>query len=411
MPAETGQHDASPTRASGPARPGVVGGTSWRIGRVAGIEVAIDSSWILIFLLVTVSLGTRLRTTHEAWHWSSTWGVGVVTSLLFFASILLHELGHSLVAQRLGVRVRSITLFLFGGLASLESEPRRPGHEVLIAVAGPLVSASLGGAFLAAAAALGKAPGFGDVIRESLAWLGRINLVLAAFNVLPGFPLDGGRVLRGILWARTGSFERATAAAAASGSLVAYSLIGMGAFAVFFAGEMLGGLWLVFIGWFLLSAARATAGQVVLERILEGVRIGDLMVPVEETRVSRSATVEYLLSDAVLRRGLRTFYVVEGADQLCGLVTLRELSRVPAEERAQRRIEEIMVSLDRLAVIGPEENGWVALRRMAERNVNQLPITKEGHLLGALTRDRLLAVVQARLAVRQEASEPGGQEG
>jgi Zn-dependent protease/CBS domain-containing protein len=411
MPAEPAHDDVASSRSAPPspaasARPGILGGAAWRIGRLAGIDVAIDYTWVLIFLLVTVSLGTRLQLAHEEWHWSSTWGTGVVTSLLFFASIVLHELGHSLVAQRVGVRVRSITLFVFGGLAALESEPRRPRDEILIAVAGPLVSAALGIVFLAGAGALGDAPGFREVIREALAWLGRINLILAAFNVVPGFPLDGGRVLRGILWATTGSFERATAAAAASGSFFAYGLIAVGVLTMLFAGQLLGGLWLVFIGWFLLSAARATAGQVVLERILEGVRIGDVMVAVEEARVSRSETVEHLLAEAVLRRGLRTFYVVDGADELRGLVTLRELSQVPAEERAQRRIEEIMLDVGRLALLAPDENGWEALRRMAERSVNQLPVVKQGHLLGAVTRERLLGVVQARLVLAEERADP-----
>jgi len=406
MPPEPGHDDLTAARsAAAPpasARPGVFGGKAWRLGRVAGIEIAVDSTWLLIFMLVTVSVGTRLRVAHEEWHGVSTWGVGLVTSLLFFASIILHELGHSLVAQRAGVRVRSITLFVFGGLAALESEPKRPRDEVLIALAGPLVSAALGIAFLAAARALGDAPGFRELIGEALGWLGRINLILAAFNVVPGFPLDGGRVLRGILWATTGSFERATAVAAASGSLFAYSLIAVGALSAIFAGQILGGLWLVFIGWFLLSAARATVAQVVLERILESVRIGDVMVPVEAARAARSETVEHLLTEGVLRRGLRTFYVVDRASELQGLLTLHELSKVPANERAQRRVEEVMLGVDRLVLILPDENGWTALRRMAERNVNQLPVVEGGHLLGAVTRERLLAVVQTRLALADE---------
>jgi Zn-dependent protease len=389
----------APPRAAASAPSGVFGGKAWRLGRLAGIEVAVDYTWVLIFMLVTVSIGTQLRMAHPDWHAASTWSVGLVTSLLFFASILLHELGHSLVAQRVGVRVRSITLFVFGGLAALESEPRRPRDEILIAVAGPLVSVALGITFVAGARALGDAPDFGEVTREALQWLGRINLILAAFNVVPGFPLDGGRVLRGIVWARTGSFERATAVAAASGSAFAYSLIAVGALTAIFAGQLLGGLWLAFIGWFLLSAARATVGQLLLERILESVRALDVMVAVEEACVARSEMVAHLMTESVLKRGLRTFYVMDGANELRGLVTLRELSRVPADERDLRRVEEIMLDVDRLALLSPDDDGWTALRRMAERNVNQLPVVQRGRLLGAVTRERLLAVVQARLAL------------
>jgi Zn-dependent protease len=357
-------------------RPGVLGGAAWRVGRIAGIDVAIDHTWVLIFLLFTLSIGLRLRLEGPDWSPLATWSTAVATSLLFFASILLHELGHSLVAQRLGVGVRSITLFVFGGLAQLESEPRRPRDEVLIALAGPLVSATLGGIFTALAVGLHGGATPGEMAAEGFAWLGRINLTVAVFNVVPGFPLDGGRVLRGVLWARTGSFERATAAAAAAGSVFAYSLILLGVFAILFAGQLLGGLWLVFIGWFLLSAARASVGQVVLERILGRVRVADAM-------------------DC----GIRTLYVVDPEARLRGLVTLRELAQVGAAERPQRSIEEIMRPLASLETLAPDDSGWLALRRMMERNVNQLPVVEEGVLLGSITRERLLALVQAELAL------------
>jgi Zn-dependent protease len=380
-------------------RPGVLGGRAWRVGRIAGIDVAIDHTWVLIFLLFTLSIGLRLRLEGPDWNPLATWGTAVATSLLFFASILLHELGHSLVAQRLGVGVRSITLFVFGGLAQLESEPRRPRDEVLIALPGPLVSATLGGIFTAIAAGLRGGATPGEMAAEGFAWLGRINLTVAVFNLVPGFPLDGGRVLRGVLWARTGSFERATAAAAAAGSVFAYSLILLGVFAILFAGQLLGGLWLVFIGWFLLSAARASVGQVVLERILGRVRVADAMDSVQEATVSGAESVADVVAEAVLRRGIRTLYVVDPEARLRGLVTLRELAQVGAAERPQRSIEEIMRPLASLETLAPDDSGWLALRRMMERNVNQLPVVEEGVLLGSITRERLLALVQAELAL------------
>jgi Zn-dependent protease len=384
----------------------VFGGGAWSIGRIASIELAVDHTWLFIFLLVTLSLGTQFRLSHESWSMVQTWSTAVVTSALFFASILLHELGHSLVAQRLGVRVRSITLFIFGGLAQLESEPRRPRDELLIAVAGPLVSVFLGLVFVLAARVLAGVGGVGAVAAEGFAWLGRINLFLAAFNVVPGFPLDGGRVLRGILWGVTGSFERATAIAAFSGSVFAYSLIGFGIFAALLAGQLLGGLWLVFIGWFLLSAAQATVGQMMTERILEVVRAGDAMESVRDACVSGSETLAELASEAVLRRGLRTFYVVDSRGRLRGLVTLQELAQVPAGERGTLCLEDIMIPVDRLEVLAPDDDGWAALRRMTERAVNQLPVLEGGRLLGALTRERLLALVQAQLALGMQPAGP-----
>jgi Zn-dependent protease len=326
------------------------------------------------------------------------WLVAVAVSLLFFASIVLHELGHSLTAIGFGVRARSITLFVFGGLASLDSEPRRPRDEVAIAIAGPLVSAALGGLFLSLAGLLGQAIGEG-LLSRGIAWLGRINLTLAVFNALPGFPLDGGRVLRGLVWSATGSFERATRVAAGCGAFFAYTLIMLGALFALLGGQVVAGLWLAFIGWFLLSAARATAGQVVLERILERVRVADVAQRVDASLLSGSETVAEIAQEAVMQRGLRSFYLIDGAGQLIGLVTLRELAATPPERRTLTTVFEVMVPRDRLAVVGPGDSGWVALRRMAERGVNQLPVVQQGRLLAAVTRERLLDLVRSELAL------------
>jgi Zn-dependent protease len=381
---------------------GVFGGTGWSIGHVAGIELAIDHSWVLIFLLITVSLGGHFAHEHPDWGPAAAWAAALVASVLFFASILLHELGHSLTGQRLGLRVKSITLFVFGGLAQMASQPRRPRDEVLVAVAGPLVSVALGAGFLAAASAFPGASGAGGIAGAILAWLGRINLILAAFNVVPGFPLDGGRVLRGILWGVTGSFERATRIAATCGSLFAYGLMSLGAVTALFGGQIVSGLWLVFIGWFLLSAARATAGQVVIERILQRVFASDVMESVRGACLTGGENASTITAEAVLRHGLRTFYVIDLAGRLRGLLTLRELAEIPVDARPHTRIEEVMIPTSQLATIGPKETGWTAFQRMAEKNVNQLPVVQDGTLLGGLTRERLLALVQAGLALAGE---------
>jgi Zn-dependent protease/CBS domain-containing protein len=395
-----------PSSRVGEQRPrsrGIFGGSVWSLGRVRGIELAIDHSWLLIFMLITFSLVGQFGTHHPEWSAVISWGAALVTSPLFFASIVLHELGHSLTAQRLGVRVRSITLFVFGGMARLDSEPKRPRDEVAIAVAGPLVSAGLALAFSAAAVPLQNAGGWGEVGGAVLAWLGRINWILAAFNVVPGFPLDGGRVLRGVVWGITGSFSRATRIAAASGSMFAYALMALGAMAALFAGQIVGGLWLVFIGWFLLSAARAAVGQMVIENVLGRVLAYEAMDPVDQACVTGSESVADLVSDVVLHRGMRTFYVVEPSGRLRGMLTLAELARTPPEARPRTRVEEIMVPTDQLAVLRPDESGWTAFQRMADRNVNQLPVVEDGRLVGALTRARLLALVQAGMALQPQA--------
>jgi Zn-dependent protease/CBS domain-containing protein len=375
-------------------------GSAWVIGRVAGIEIGIDRSWILIFVLLTVSLASMLRGESAAGRPVEVWIAAVLASLVFFASIVLHELGHSLVALRAGLSVRSITLFVFGGIASLESEPRRPADEVRIAVAGPLVSVALGLAFRAVAGWLEGAAAPWDLAAASLAWLARINLVLAAFNAVPGFPLDGGRVLRGIVWAVTGSFERATRVAAAAGGVFAWGLIGFGALAALVEGQLLGGLWLAFIGWFLLGSSRATVGQMLYERVLERVRVGEAMEPVGDGLLDGSETVEQIVADALLRRGVRTYYVIGPGGALEGLLSLRELVATPPERRALTRARDVMIPAERLACVGPGETGWDALQRMAGQRVSQLPVVDGARLVGVLTRERLLTLVEAGLALR-----------
>ena len=265
---------------------------------------------------------------------------------------------------------------------------------MLIAVAGPLVSVALGGLFLVMAGVSGE-----GLTSSGLAWLGRINVTLAVFNALPGFPLDGGRVLRGLVWSVTGSFERATRVAAGSGSFFAYSLITFGALLALLGGQVVSGLWLVFIGWFLLSAARAPVTQVVLERLLESVRAVDVAVPVDAALLNGAESVAEVSQEAVLRRGLRCFYVVGAGGRLEGLVSLREIVATPAEERAATPVSEVMVPRERLAVVAPEDSGWVALQRMAERGVNQLPVVHQGRLLAAVTRERLLDLVRNERAL------------
>jgi Zn-dependent protease len=378
---------------------GVFGGSAWGIGRVAGIEIAIDHSWVFIFLLITLSLAARFGSEHQDWSAVERWSAALLASPLFFASILLHELGHCLVAKRLGITVRSITLFVFGGVAKLESEPKRPRDEVVIALAGPTVSVALGLGFLGLVELLPAESEPAGVLWTAFGWLGSINLVLAAFNAVPGFPLDGGRVLRGIIWATTGSFERATTVAAALGSGVAFALIALGIVSALFAGQWIGGLWLVFIGWFLFSAARATAGHAVLERALNRLRVETSMASLEGACLSGHETVEEVASGPVLHRGLRTLFVVGASGALRGLVTLRELARVPASQRPFKTVHEIMVPVEQLSVLDPRESLWVAFKRMAESGVNQLPVVDRGRLLGVVTREQLVALVQAHLTL------------
>lgn len=371
---------------------GIMGGSSWRIGRVSGIDIAIDQSWLLIFLLITMAVSTQLAVSEAKPAPGERWIAAAVVACAFFASIVLHELGHSLVAQALGIRVRSITLFLFGGVAQLESEPRKPLHEIGIALAGPAMSFALGFAFLFLAGAAGEA----TLAREGLHFLGRVNLMLAIFNLAPGFPLDGGRVFRGVIWAVTGSFERATRIASGAGTFIAGLLMLAGVGVIFLEHNLLSGLWLVFIGWFLLSASRSAVGAIEVERILGGVPVRDVLEPVRHATVSADASIAELLSAQILRSGLRTLWVVDPASgRLLGIATLRELAGVPPESREAMRVGAVMLPVERATSISPGETALVGMQKLAAANVNQLPVLENGRLIGALTRERLIGLLHA----------------
>jgi Zn-dependent protease len=402
------QQSGTTSRGTRARRPrGVLGGGTWSLGRVSGIELSIDHSWLLIFALISFSLSRTFAEEHATWGEVEVWLAALLAAVLFFASILLHELGHSLTAMRLVIRVRSITLFIFGGLARLDSEPKRPRDEVLIAMAGPLVSVGLGVLFSVAAAALPASSLPAQLVGSVCSWLGTINVVLAAFNAVPGFPLDGGRVLRGVAWAITGSFERATGIAAISGAAFAWSLMGFGALAALLAGQLLGGLWMVFIGWFLLNAARSTVGQVMLERILGRFRVREVMEPARGAYLSGSESVEEVVREALLRRGLRTFFVIGPHDELRGLLSLRELVAVPPERREATPVREIMLPLEQLTTLSPSETGWNALEKMTAQRVNQLPVVDRECLAGVITREQLLNLVQAAMALGLERTPQG----
>ena len=317
------------------------------IGRIFGINIHVDWSWVLIFLLVTWSLAAGL---FPAWHpdWSAAlrWGLAVVASLLFFASILLHELSHSLVAKARGLPVRRITLFLFGGVSNIEREPPTPKTEFLMAVVGPITSILLGLIFLALAAFSAATSGITAQEPEAvarqlgpvttlLAWLGPINILLGLFNLIPGFPLDGGRILRAALWSATKDLRKATAWAAGVGRLTGWMFIAagvamaLGAQLPFFGTGLISGLWLIFIGWFLNSAAVNSYQQTVVRDLLEDVPVFRLM-RLNVPTVAPTLTVSHLVYDYVMGADERAFPVMEG-DRLVGMVCLEDIRKVPRE--------------------------------------------------------------------------------
>ena len=310
-----------------------------RLGRVAGVSVGVHWGVLAIAVLLTVGLGaSQLPDAAPGYAAALYWLAGAVTALVFLASVLAHEVSHAVVARREGVDVDGITLWLFGGVARLQSEAPSPAAELRIAGAGPLVSIVVGMAGLAVAAMLGAA-GASRLVVEMLRWLGGINLVLAAFNLVPAAPLDGGRLLRAALWAWRGDRQWAALAAARAGRAFAILLVGFGA-AEFLAGAGVAGVWTMLVGWFLLQAAGAEAQSVLVHDVLAGVRVADVMTPSPVTGPAW-LTVDEFVDRVVLAHRCSAFPVVDAGGEVVGLVTLRNLRSVPAGRRATTVVRDI----------------------------------------------------------------------
>lgn len=370
-----------------------------RIGRIFGIEVRLDYSWFIVFALVTWSLSAHYFPMHYQWLASTSWTVGVLTSLLFFTCILAHELGHSFVAIRKGVPVRSITLFIFGGIAQIGKEPERPRDEFLIAVAGPVVSAVLGLLFLAFAV-LASSPQ--EPAAALASWLGWINLNLALFNLLPGFPLDGGRILRALVWGRTGNFKRATQIASRAGQVVAYGFILLGIW-LFFGGRWTDGLWIGFIGWFLNNAAIANYQQVALQEQLSGITARAVMMT-DCPRVPRALTLQELVYDYLLKDATRCFPVVEDG-RVYGIITLHQVKAFSPQQWPFVTVGQAMTPFEETKTVAPEQDLFKVLELMIAEDINQVPVVEDGRLLGMISRDHLLnfIAVQAELGLPAQA--------
>jgi Zn-dependent protease len=363
-----------------------------RLGRIRGIPVGLHSSWFVIFILVTWSLAAAyFPPKYPDLPPVAYWLLGAVTSILFFLSVFLHEMGHSIVAQRNGIPVSSITLFIFGGVAQIAREPDRPGTEFRIAIAGPVTSLVL---FVLFAGLYALDRHVSPYLAAPSEWLARINFALAAFNLIPGFPLDGGRVLRALVWARTGSFHRATRVATISGQLVAYGFMGVGLLRIF-GGALFDGLWLIFIGWFLQNAAASSYAQVTMQNTLGGVRVGQVMAR-DCTQVPGYLPLRRVVEDRVLTGGQRCFFVTD-QERLLGMLTLRDIAQVPRDDWDRVPARQVMVPWERLLTIGVDAPLLDALKRMDDADVAQVPVTDaDGRLIGSLSREQVLHYVRTR---------------
>jgi Zn-dependent protease/predicted transcriptional regulator len=373
---------------------------SLNLGKIAGISIYINVSWFIILVLLTWSLATGwFPIFYPGWTATTYWVISLVSALLLFVSVLLHELAHSLVARARGLSVKNITLFIFGGVSNIEQEPTSPGVEFQMAVVGPVVSLLIG-----LLAYLLQLPfgGSKSPLVAILAYLAVTNVLLGIFNLIPGFPLDGGRVLRSIIWKVTGSLQRATRVVTIVGQIIAYLFILWGIWQ-FFGGNILNGIWIGFIGWFLLSAAQSANSQVMLQSMFGGVTVSDVM-NTNLVTVPANISLQRLVDEYFLPGGLRSALVMQ-ADQLAGLITLSDIRHVPRDQWAQVPVGHAMIPLERLHVVSPQQSLNDVLPLMAGRDVNQLPVVQNGRLVGILSRDAIVRFLEVRRGLGLETAE------
>jgi Zn-dependent protease/predicted transcriptional regulator len=357
------------------------------IGRIFGISIDLDYSWFLVFGLLTWILAVSYYPAEfKNWSAGEYWFMGAFTAIMLFVSVLLHELGHSIVAKRYGIAVPRITLFVFGGVSQIATEPASAGQEFWIAAAGPAVS------FLLALFFWGLRPvlvNSGPLLALAK-YLALLNFVLAIFNLVPGFPLDGGRVFRSIMWGITKDFRRATAIATVTGRFFGYAFIFYGVWQAI-GGNVFNGLWIAFIGWYLESAASSQGQTQLVKDLLGSHKVSEVMNQ-DFARISGDVTLQELVDKNVLAQGRRSFVVGDGK-ATAGLITLSTIQQVPRSAWPTTTADRVMIPLDKVVSIQPTAELWTALEKMGRDGVNQLPVINgdSGHgVVGMLSRDDLV---------------------
>ena len=373
-------------------------GSSVRVGRIFGIPLEINYSWFIIFALVTVSIGSylgspSLRLGHERWIIASG------TSLLFFSSVVAHELSHSLIAVRRGIPVKKITLFIFGGVAQISREASRPSTELIVAAVGPVSSVFIGFAFWLISLLLKP---ISSPLSDMAWWLFFINMVLAAFNMIPGFPLDGGRVLRAIIWGLSGNYRLATRSAIIMGQSIGFAMM-IGGVLVFFGLDIeilrlhisgIQGVWFVFIGWYLANAATSNYHQLKLREGLRNFLARDIM-SLDCPTVDTGTRLSQLANDRILASGIRCF-IVEEDRSFRGIVTLRDLRRVPRKQWDSSLVQGVMTPVSKLTTVEPDKEAIEALEIMEEVGESQLVVAQGEVVLGVILLEKVISLIKAR---------------
>lgn len=367
--------------------------SSFRIGTIAGIRIGVHYTWFVVFFLLSSSLFVVFRNAHPEWSGNASLLTAVVTTLLFFISIILHELGHSLVAIARGVKVSAITLFIFGGVAQSEKEADTPTTEFYIAIAGPLVSFALAGLFYFLK--LWLTP-YSETATEALDWLATINFFVAIFNLIPGFPMDGGRVFRALIWGITGNAVKGMKWAMVGGKIVAYGLMFLGMVIALRTGMLLNGLWLIGIGWFLLAVAESSKRSYFIEQLVGSVTVSDV-IQKEVPTIAADLSILNWIDKQMLLTGQRASLVTEG-NQTVGLVTLNDVVKCPREQWPVMLVRDIMTPAERLHMVEPSNGILEVLQIMRQHGINQVPVADKGEIVGWIDREHLLNILQLHVA-------------
>ncbi len=380
---------------------------SFKIGSLAGIEIGIHYTWIFALILFSwIFAQSTFPTLYPGWSVTAYWVAGIAVSLLLFVSVLIHELCHSLVAISRGLKVSSIVFFIFGGVSNIEKEPETAWVEFIMAAAGPASSLVLGGIFLAVAAALRSSNQNDSPLFAVIYYMGYINILLAIFNIIPGVPLDGGRVFRSIIWGITKNLQKATTIAGNVGRAFGWAMIIFGVYLLFstsvgiFQGGIFNGIWFIFIGWFLASAADNAMREMTLQQHLAGVHVKDVMDRSPEC-ASPAASVESVVHDSFIQRGRRALPVCSESG-LLGIVTLADVKKLPQDQWANTPVQSIMTRSPLLSVHQDDDLNE-ALKILAQNGLNQIPVTDGGRMVGLLSRADVLRYLQTKqeLGIKQ----------
>jgi Zn-dependent protease/CBS domain-containing protein len=362
--------------------------STFRLFRVFGIDIGVHYTWLLIFVFFSWTLAQLyFPQQYPGWSTLAYWVTGVIASLLIFVSVLLHELAHSLVAKRRGMTVKSITLFILGGVSNLEEEPEKPAIEFTMAIVGPVTSLVLAVIFWGLARVT---PNPGTPVGAILSYMSIINLFLGIFNLLPGFPLDGGRVLRSIIWSSTNSLIRATNIATRIGQLFGWALIGVGLF-LMISVSFFNGLWVAFIGWFLNSSADASRKEVTMRERLSHIKVKELRNINVET-IDPKTTVAEMVENIFSKRHGRAVPVCQEG-RLAGIVTITDVKKIPQPRWTETPVEQIMTR-DALYAVSPEDNLYTAIKLIAEHDINQVLVKQEEQCAGLLSRADIIHYLQ-----------------